>query len=63
MAAARGQVHAVAAGETLEIGPFGRLLLTHLWPGTDRVAVMTAAREQYQGDLGVATADVVLDVG
>ena len=38
------------------------LLLTHLWPGTDPVAARAAARDEYDGTIGVATADLVLDL-
>jgi ribonuclease BN (tRNA processing enzyme) len=46
---------AVAAGAR-------HLLLTHLWPGTDPSAALTAAGAEYDGDIGVATADLVLDL-
>jgi ribonuclease BN (tRNA processing enzyme) len=46
---------AVAAGAR-------RLLLTHLWPGTDRLAALAAAGDEYDGDLGVATAGLVVDL-
>ena len=46
---------AVAAGAR-------RLLLTHLWPGTDPSAALAAAGAEYDGDIGVATADLVLDL-
>jgi ribonuclease BN (tRNA processing enzyme) len=39
-----------------------RLLLTHLWPGTDRAAARAAAGDGYDGEVGVATADLVLDL-
>lgn len=41
----------------------GRLLLTHLEPGTDHAAALMAARAEYPGDLGIATADLVIEVG
>ena len=40
-----------------------RLLLTHLMPGTDRAAAQAAARHGYRGEVGVATAGLVLDLG
>ena len=40
----------------------GRLLLTHLWPGTDRFAALRAAGEDYDGEIDVATASLVVDV-
>ena len=39
-----------------------RLLLTHLMPGTDAAAARAAARHGYRGEVGVATADLVLDL-
>lgn len=40
-----------------------RLLLTHLLPGTDPAAAVSAARHGYTGEVGVATGGLVLDVG
>lgn len=40
----------------------GRLLLTHLLPGTDHSAAEAAARAHYAGPVGIATADLVLDL-
>jgi ribonuclease BN (tRNA processing enzyme) len=40
-----------------------RLLLTHLWPGTHAAAARIAAGEAYRGEIGVATADLTLDLG
>jgi len=37
------------------------LLLTHLMPGTDPEAARAAASDQFDGPIGVATADLVLD--
>ncbi len=39
-----------------------RLLLTHLLPGTDQAAALAAAREGYDAEVGVAIADLVLDL-
>jgi ribonuclease BN (tRNA processing enzyme) len=39
-----------------------RLLLTHLWPGTDPEAARTAAAEAYPGEISVAAADLELDL-
>ena len=47
--------HAAAAG-------VGRLLLTHLWPGTPPSDAMAAAATAYSGPIGVATADLVVDL-
>lgn len=35
----------------------GRLLLTHLWPGSSRQVAVEAAREMYDGDVQVAMPD------
>lgn len=40
----------------------GRLMLTHLWPGTDRDAAVGAARRQYDGAIHAATAGLVVDL-
>jgi ribonuclease BN (tRNA processing enzyme) len=47
--------HATAAGAR-------QLLLTHLFPGTDPAASQAAAADGYDGQLGVATAGLVLDL-
>jgi ribonuclease BN (tRNA processing enzyme) len=39
-----------------------RLLLTHLLPGTDPSAARAAASDMYGGEIGVATADLVIDL-
>jgi ribonuclease BN (tRNA processing enzyme) len=39
-----------------------RLLLTHLLPGTDQAAALAAAQDGYDAEVGVATADLVLDL-
>ena len=41
----------------------GQLLLTHLMPGTDPAAARSAAQHGYQGEIGIATAGLVLDLG
>jgi ribonuclease BN (tRNA processing enzyme) len=41
----------------------GRLLLTHLWPGTDPDAARDAAARGYRGEVGVATGGLVADLG
>jgi ribonuclease BN (tRNA processing enzyme) len=40
----------------------GQLALTHLWPGTDPAAARAAAAEQYNGAVGVAVADLLVDL-
>jgi ribonuclease BN (tRNA processing enzyme) len=44
------------AGQTAARAGVGRLVLTHLWPGTDHQAALDAAAENYRGDIDVATA-------
>ncbi|MDQ3127862.1 MAG: hypothetical protein M3Q66_05310 [Chloroflexota bacterium] len=39
-----------------------RLVLTHLWPGTDPEASRTAARRSYREWIGVATGGLVVDL-
>ncbi|MFD3836909.1 MBL fold metallo-hydrolase [Streptomyces sp. NPDC058642] len=39
-----------------------RLLLTHLWPGTDTGAALEAAGEGFAGSLGIAAPDLVVDL-
>jgi ribonuclease BN (tRNA processing enzyme) len=41
----------------------GHLVLTHLLPGTDHRAARVAAAAEYGGDVSVATAGLVLDLG
>ena len=40
-----------------------RLILTHLWPGTDPAAARVAARRAYRGDLDVAAPGMTVDLG
>jgi ribonuclease BN (tRNA processing enzyme) len=40
----------------------GRLLLTHLWPGTDQAAAERAAANAFGGHLGVASIGQVIDL-
>ena len=39
-----------------------RLLLTHLWPGTDPSVARAAAGNEYHEEIGVATAGLVIDL-
>lgn len=48
--------HATAAGA-------GRLMLTHLWPGTLPVQALAAARATYDGDVDVAREDETVRIG
>jgi ribonuclease BN (tRNA processing enzyme) len=38
------------------------LILTHLWPGTDHAAAQAAAAARYDGEVGIATAELVFDL-
>jgi ribonuclease BN (tRNA processing enzyme) len=51
------------AGRQAAAAGAGGLLLTHLWPGTDPAAALAAAARSYRDTIGVATADLVLDLG
>jgi ribonuclease BN (tRNA processing enzyme) len=50
------------AGRQAAAAGAGRLMLTHLWPGTDPAAARAAATEGYHGEVSVAAIDAVLDV-
>jgi ribonuclease BN (tRNA processing enzyme) len=50
------------AGQRAAQAGAGRLLLTHLWPGTDPAAARAAAAAAYAGDIGVATAGLVVEL-
>jgi ribonuclease BN (tRNA processing enzyme) len=50
-----------AAEQASEAGA-KRLLLTHLWPGTDAAEAMRVAGLVYDGWIGIATAGVVVDL-
>jgi ribonuclease BN (tRNA processing enzyme) len=43
------------AGREAAQAGVGRLLLTHLWPGTDSAGAVATAAAEYGGELGVAT--------
>jgi ribonuclease BN (tRNA processing enzyme) len=51
----------VAGRQAADAGA-AHLLLTHLMPGTDPALARDAAADGYDGELGVATADQVIDV-
>jgi ribonuclease BN (tRNA processing enzyme) len=51
------------AGEAAAAAGAGRLLLTHLLPGTVPERAEAAARRAYDGELGVARGGVVVDLG
>jgi ribonuclease BN (tRNA processing enzyme) len=50
------------AGRDAARAGVGRLLLTHLLPGTDRAAALAAASAEYGGPVDVATPGLVLDL-
>lgn len=50
------------AGRQATEAGVARLLLTHLWPGTDPAAAQAAAADTYHGQVGVATGDLVVDL-
>jgi ribonuclease BN (tRNA processing enzyme) len=50
------------AGELAARAGAGRLLLTHLWPGTSRGAAVAAAADRFPGPVSVATAGRRLDL-
>ena len=52
-----------AAGSWATRAAVGMLLLTHLWPGSDRDAATAIARESYAGELSVATAGMEIELG
>lgn len=39
-----------------------RLVLTHLWPGTDPAAAQDAARQAYPADLDIATPGMIIEL-
>jgi ribonuclease BN (tRNA processing enzyme) len=61
--AARSLSSARQAGEAAAAAGAGRLLLTHLLPGTDPDLAADAARRAYHGELGVARGGVAVDLG
>ncbi len=50
------------AGQQATAAGAHRLLLTHLWPGTDQDAARTAAADHYAGDVAVATPGLAVDL-
>jgi ribonuclease BN (tRNA processing enzyme) len=51
------------AGEHAARADARRLVLTHLWPGTDPSAARAAARRGYSADLDVAVPGLTIDLG
>jgi ribonuclease BN (tRNA processing enzyme) len=54
---------ALQAGEYAAGAGVGRLLLTHLWPGTDPEVTEAAARRSWSGEVAVAREGMVVDLG
>jgi ribonuclease BN (tRNA processing enzyme) len=50
------------AGQEAARAGAGRLLLTHLWPGTDHGAAEAAASAEFDGQVDVAVPGIVLDL-
>jgi ribonuclease BN (tRNA processing enzyme) len=53
---------AIQTGRQAAVAGVGHLLLTHLWPGTDPGAARAAAGDEYDGEVGVATAGLTVDL-
>jgi ribonuclease BN (tRNA processing enzyme) len=51
------------AGQHAARADVGRLVLTHLWPGTDPAAARAAARRAYVADLDVAAPGLTINLG
>jgi ribonuclease BN (tRNA processing enzyme) len=51
------------AGEHAAKASAGRLVLTHLWPGTDPSAARDAARQAYPADLRIAIPGTTIELG
>jgi ribonuclease BN (tRNA processing enzyme) len=49
------------AGQQAARAAARRLLLTHLWPGTSSSSAQAAANDEYDGQVDVAVADLVVD--
>jgi ribonuclease BN (tRNA processing enzyme) len=59
---ARFQSSAPQAGRQATEAGAARLLLTHLWPGTDPAVARTAAAENFPGNVEVATSGTTVDL-
>ena len=53
---------ALEAGAQATAAGAGRLMLTHLWPGTDPAAARDAARRSYSGPIDVADGSTTIDL-
>jgi ribonuclease BN (tRNA processing enzyme) len=59
-----GQLSSAAeAGLAAARARAGQLMLTHLWPGTDPAAAVTAARRGYSGEISVARPGIIAGPG
>ncbi|WP_375483523.1 MBL fold metallo-hydrolase [uncultured Jatrophihabitans sp.] len=59
----RGSLSSAAlAAEYANLADVGRLVLTHLWPGTDPDDASRTARRGYAGPIDVATPGLIVDV-
>lgn len=54
---------ASVAGRQAAFAGARRLLLTHLWPGSDRSAFLAAAGAKYRGELGIAAPGMEAEIG
>jgi ribonuclease BN (tRNA processing enzyme) len=54
---------AVQAGQVATRAGAGRLMLAHLWPGSDPAAALRAARGEYRGETAVASPGITVDLG
>jgi ribonuclease BN (tRNA processing enzyme) len=62
-ASSRGLSSALYMGEMAARAQVRHLLLSHLWPGSDPVAMAQAARRAYSGRIDVAKGGDVFDLG
>ena len=60
---AGGLSSAAQAGRAAARAGARQLMLTHLWPGTDPAAAVTAARRGYPGEISVARPGITLSLG
>jgi ribonuclease BN (tRNA processing enzyme) len=58
----RSLTSAGQAGRQAQGADVGRLLLTHLQPGTDATAAQAAAGAGYHGQIGIATPGLIVDL-
>lgn len=51
------------AGQVARAAGGRRLLLTHFWPGNDRISSAAEAREAFDGEVLIAEEGCVVDLG